>query len=44
LIGYVQDPGRDSADEIVKRHDGKITAESEKGKGSKFIVSFPLQE
>ena len=24
MIGYVQDPGRDIAHEIVKRHDGKF--------------------
>ena len=29
---------------IVERHEGKITAESASGKGSKFIVSLPLKQ
>ena len=32
------------ASEIVRRHEGSITVESEKGKGSTFRVSFPLKE
>ena len=27
---------------IIKRHKGKITVESEEGKGSRFIISLPL--
>jgi PAS domain S-box-containing protein len=30
--------------EIVKRHGGEITVESEEGKGSTFVVSFPLKK
>ena len=30
--------------EIVRRHDGKMTVESEEGKGSTFIVSLPLKK
>ena len=29
-------------DEIVRAHDGTISVSSEFGKGSKFIVNFPL--
>lgn len=32
------------AHEIVKRHDGEITVESEEGKGSTFVVSLPLKK
>jgi PAS domain S-box-containing protein len=31
------------AHEIVKRHGGKLTVESEEGKGSTFMVSLPLE-
>ncbi len=30
------------ASEIIQRHNGTITVESEKGKGSEFIVTLPL--
>jgi PAS domain S-box-containing protein len=31
------------AAEIIKRHDGEITVESEEGKGATFIVDLPLE-
>jgi PAS domain S-box-containing protein len=30
--------------EIVKRHDGEMTVESEEGQGSTFVVSLPLKK
>jgi signal transduction histidine kinase len=32
------------ATEIVKRHGGTPTVESEEGKGSTFLLSLPVQE
>ena len=32
------------AHDIVKRHGGDLTVESEEGKGSTFIVSLPLEK
>jgi signal transduction histidine kinase len=31
------------AAEIIKRHDGEITVESEEGKGATFFVDLPLE-
>ena len=34
--------GLDICRQIVKAHSGSITAESEQGKGSRFIIQLPI--